>query len=88
MEDIISKEEGMVVAEYLGIEFRGFTIEEFVVGLNIELEHGTKAKENNITDDDIVMTAKIVMAHINEFSNYYKYLPEFEVMLGEKLKSI
>ena len=59
------------VAEELNLTFDKFTKEELLTGMNIELEHGTKFPETNVTDDDLIMTAKIALAHLNEYSNYY-----------------
>ena len=50
-------------AEELKIDFNkeGYTVEEFLEGMNIELEHGTVDKETNVTDDDRLVTAKIAL---------------------------
>ena len=44
---------------------------EFYMGINVELEHGTVDPATNVTDDDPTMTAKIALAHLNEIPNYY-----------------
>ena len=52
-----------------------------MTGINIELEHGTINPMTNVTNDDLEMTAKIALAHLNEYSNYYNRdygLPSFE----------
>ena len=48
-----------------------YTPEEFLRGINIELEHGTIDSKTNVTNDNLITTAKIALAHLNEFSNYY-----------------
>lgn len=58
-------------ASILNIKFDKFTIEEFLDGINIELEHGTVNSLTNVTNDDLLLTAKIALAHLNEFPNYY-----------------
>lgn len=58
-------------AKVLQISFDKFTKEEFLTGLNVELEHGTINPKTNVTNDDLITTAKIAMAHLNEFPNYY-----------------
>jgi hypothetical protein len=45
--------------------------EEFRRGFNEELEHGCRSPETNITCDDPLATAKIVLAHLNEEPDYY-----------------
>jgi len=59
------------VASILGIEFDKFTIEEFLEGINIEMKHGKINSQTNVTNNDLITTAKIALAHLNEFSNYY-----------------
>lgn len=61
----------MYAASVLGISFDHYTIEEFLTGLNIELEHGTVNPQTDVTNDDLIITAKIALAHLNEFPNYY-----------------
>lgn len=65
--------EAKEIADKLGIDFSKvrFTPEEFLEGLNIELEHGLVDSETNVTNDDPVMTGKIALAHLNEVSAYY-----------------
>ena len=66
-------EEALEVAGKLGIDFKnaGFTPEEFLEGMNIELEHGTADPKTNVTDDDPIVTGKIALAHLNEAPRYY-----------------
>jgi len=61
------------IAEKLGIDFSkaGFTPEEYLEGINIELEHGLVDPETNVTSDDPLMTGKIALAHLNEVPFYY-----------------
>lgn len=75
-------------ASTLGISFNKYTLEEFLEGLNIEKEHGKINLKTNVTDDDLITTAKIVLAHLNEFPNYYNKeygLKTFEKFLQYKL---
>jgi hypothetical protein len=84
---MIREDKAIMIAEKLGIEFNKFSLEDFVTGLNIELEHGLKNPKTNVTSDDLEMTAKIALAHLNEFSDYYndEYgLPAFERLLKSK----
>ena len=59
------------IANKLGVRFDKFSVSDFLKGLNIELEHGTMNPLTNITNDDLEMTAKIALAHLNEHSDYY-----------------
>ena len=51
-------------------------------GINVELEHGTINPNTNVTNDDLIMTAKIALAHLNEFPNYYN--KEYGIKTFEK----
>lgn len=85
-----SMDDAYSVSLILGINFDKFTLEEFTDGINIELEHGLIDKNTNVTDNDLIKTAKIALAHLNEYPNYYNKdygLKNFEKMLEEKLKS-
>lgn len=59
------------VAKNLGIKFDKFTFDEFKRGIEIELEHGLVNPKTNVTNNNLLKTAKIALAHLNEFPNYY-----------------
>ena len=78
----------LYVASLLNIKFDKFTKEEFLEGINIESEHGFINPCTNVTNNDLIATAKIALAHLNEFPNYYNKdygLKKFEEFLKEKL---
>lgn len=68
------------VGEEIGIEWSSasFDIEQFRVGMEVELEHGRQDPATNVTDDDPVVTGKIALAHLNEFPDYYWRLRQME----------
>lgn len=77
----------LAVANELNIDFTKFSLNDFITGINIELEHGLIDPETNVTNNNLLLTAKIALAHLNEFPDYYNKeygLPAFE----EKLKQI
>ena len=81
--------DAVYAANMLGINFNKFTLAEFLDGINIELEHGFINSLTNVTNDDLIMTAKIALAHLNEYPNYYNQeygLKNFEKFLKSKLK--
>jgi hypothetical protein len=87
---MFNKKDAIYAASILGIRFDKYTLEEFLDGMNIELEHGTVDKLTNVTNDNIITTAKIALAHLNEFPNYYNHiygLRAFEKHLENKLKN-
>ena len=59
------------VAKVLNIDFKNFSFDDFKREINIELEHGKINPKTNITNNNLIMTAKIALAHLNEFPNYY-----------------
>ena len=80
--------DAMYVASVLGIQFDKFTLLEFLEGINIELEHGFINPKTNVTNDNLIMTVKIALAHLTEFPNYYNKdygLKVFEQFLKTKL---
>lgn len=76
------------IAKMLNIRFDKFPYEDFKRGITIELEHGKTNPYTNITDDDLLKTAKIALAHLNELPNYYNKdygLKKFEEYLKNML---
>ena len=74
-------------AKSLGIVFDKFSLDDLVTGINIELEHGTSNSLTNVTNDNLIITMKIALAHLNEFPNYYNKdygLPAFEKYLKSR----
>lgn len=71
-------EEAKEYGERLGIDWKRFDVEEFRVGMDVELEHGRADDLTNVTNDDPLTTAKIALAHLNEFPDYYTRLMKME----------
>lgn len=77
-------------ASKLKVNFDKFTPNDFLTGINIELEHGNINPNTNVTNNNLITTAKIALAHLNEFPNYYnpKYgLKKYEEFLKNKLSN-
>ena len=62
----------------LGINWSEVSLDEFLLGLGVELEHGTRDPETNVTHDDEILTGKIALAHLREFPDYYTRLEKLE----------
>lgn len=80
--------DSMYAAKVLGVTFNKFTPQEFLDDINIEIEHGTINPNTNVTKDNLIITAKIALAHLNEFPNYYNKeygLKNFENFLRSKI---
>lgn len=59
-----------------------FDVEQFRIGLEVELEHGSHDPETNVTDDDELLTGKIAWAHLKELPDYYTRLLRMEAEAG------
>ena len=70
--------EAKKIGDGLGVDWSKFDVEQFRMGMDVELEHGTRSPSTNVTDDDPVMTGKIALAHLNEFPDYYTRLEKLE----------
>lgn len=64
--------------KFLKINFNIVCPKAWHYGLNVELEHGKKLGLTNVTNDDILLTAKIALAHLLEFPDYYERLYKME----------
>lgn len=75
-----STDQARAIGEEIGIDWRAarFEVEQFRLGLAVELEHGRHDPATNVTDDDVHVTGKIAWAHLNEFPDYYTRLAEME----------
>jgi hypothetical protein len=73
-------EEAEQVAGRLGIDLaaEGIDLEQFRMGLGIELEHGRVDPETDVSGDDPLITGKIALAHLREIPDYYTRLAEME----------
>lgn len=80
-----SKEEVKEIGGKLGIDWSKFDVEQFKMGMDVELEHGLVDPHTNVTNDDPLMTGKIALAHLNEFSDYYTQLDKMEKFAEGKI---
>jgi len=73
-------EEARRIGAQIGIDWTTapFDVEQFRRGMDVELEHGLHDPATNVTKDDPVVTGKIALAHLNEFSDYYTRLERME----------
>ena len=62
-------------------------IEDFQLGLEVELEHGIRFPEANVTNNHPILTGKIVLAHLKESLDYYQRLDVAEIE-GDLLKAV
>jgi hypothetical protein len=79
-------DEARAAGERVGVDWGSapFDLEQFRMGMDVELEHGTRDPETNVTGDDVITTAKIARAHLNEFPDYYTRLAKMEAEAEKK----
>jgi len=83
----ISMKEAKIVLKQIDSAGLKIDPEQFRIGLEVELEHGTRFKEANVTNNHPIITAKIVLAHLFETLDYYMRLEISEVE-GELFKAV
>ncbi len=75
----ISLQEAKNVAEKLKVNLNIIPIKVFRDAMTIELEHGKKyGKLTNVTNDNLLLTGKIALAHLIEYPDYYTRLEKME----------
>lgn len=76
----ITKKTAQKLAKDINLNTDVIDIDTFQYALNVELEHGTRfGKLANVTNDNLDLTSKIVIAHLLEFPDYYKRLQKMEI---------
>jgi hypothetical protein len=71
-------EQARGIGDKLGIDWSRFDVEQFRMGLNVELEHGLFDPATDVTGNEPILTGKIALAHLNEFADYYTRLKKME----------
>jgi len=75
---VFTTEEAKRTGVQLGLDWSRFDVEQFRMGMDVELEHGLADSHTNVTNDDPLTTGKIALAHLNEFPDYYTRLHGME----------
>lgn len=79
-----SPEEARAIGDRIGVDWSTVNVEQFRMGLAVELEHGTANPQTNVTNDDLTITAKIALAHLKELPDYYTRLAAMEAEAEKK----
>lgn len=74
----ITADEAERIGNKLRIDWAKIDRDQFKRGLEVEFEHGSHDPTTNVTNDDVGMTAKIALAHLKEFPDYYTRLDRLE----------
>lgn len=86
-EAVVLPEEAATIRNLIGGEALQISPEEFQAGLEVELEHGVRFPDTNVTNNHPVLTGKIVLAHLKEMLDYYRRL-EIAELEGDLLKAV
>jgi hypothetical protein len=79
MEDMkFTLEDARQIGNQLNIDWNVVDINQFFKGINVELEHGNRDPETNVTNNDPILTGKIALAHLKELPDYYTRLETIE----------
>jgi hypothetical protein len=80
-------EEAEIILAVINVRAMPVTPETFRQGLEVELEHGTRFQDANVTNNHPLLTGMIVLAHLKESMEYYERL-EVAELEGDLLKAI
>jgi hypothetical protein len=75
----VSREEAQKILQAVNVADMEIPLEDFIAGLEVELEHGTRFKDANVTNNHPLLTGKIVLAHLKETMDYYQRLEVAEL---------
>jgi len=83
----VTQKEAATILQIVNIKKMAIPVEEFRQGLDVELEHGTRYTDANVTNNHPILTGKIVLAHLKEAMDYYERLEVAEIE-GDLLKAV
>ena len=78
MKKEFTQQEAQGIGNAIGIDWAAVDLEQFRMGLAVELEHGAHDPQTDVTHDDLLMTGKIALAHLKELPDYYTRLKAME----------
>lgn len=84
--EVLPEEAKTILAE-LDTTDMNIAVKDFKLGLEVELEHGVRFSEANVTNNHPILTGKIVLAHFKESLDYYQRLEVAEIQ-GDLLKAV
>ncbi|MDP2855480.1 MAG: DUF5661 family protein [Smithellaceae bacterium] len=84
---VVSAKEAAKILKIVNVEKMKIPLDDFRMGLEVELEHGTRFQDANITNNHPLLTGKIVLAHLKETMDYYRRIDVAEIE-GDLLKAI
>ena len=86
-ESTVTEKEAETILKIVNTKKMDIPLEDFRQGLEVELEHGTRFEDANVTNNHPILTGKIVLAHLKETMDYYKRIEVAEIE-GDLLKAL
>jgi len=83
----VTAKEAQVILKIVNVKKMKIALEDFRMGLEVELEHGTMFDDANVTNNHPILTGMIVLAHMKETLDYYERLDVAEIE-GDLLKAV
>jgi hypothetical protein len=83
----VTQNEASEILHIVNVKGMNIPIDDFKQGLEVELEHGIRYDDANVTNNHPILTGMIVLAHLKETMDYYKRLEVAEIE-GDLLKAI
>jgi hypothetical protein len=84
---VVTSKEAGVILKIVNVKKMPIALEDFRMGLEVELEHGTMYEDANVTNNHPILTGMIVLAHMKETLDYYQRLDVAEIE-GDLLKAV
>jgi len=82
-----TESEAKKIGEALHIDWNKVNLKQFAMGVNVELEHGSRDPDTNVTNNDPILTGKIALAHLKEYPDYYTRLDKLEKEAEKALRA-
>jgi len=73
-----TKRRAKLIGDHLGIDFNIISLNTWYDAIRVEMEHGPHDKKTDVTHGDYIITAKIALAHLKEYPDYYERLEKME----------
>ncbi len=83
----VTAKEAAIIMKIVNVKKMPIALEDFRMGLEVELEHGTMFDDANVTNNHPMLTGMIVLAHMKETLDYYERLDIAEIE-GDLLKAV
>jgi len=83
----VTTKEATTILKAVNVKEMPVPISVFKQGIEVELEHGIRFEDANVTNNHPLLTGMIVLAHLKETMDYYERLEVAEIE-GDLLKAV